>query len=90
MREKIVTLRVTEEEKNILEKEAKENKMNISQFIRANLEIYNKGNNNIGKEISFTPSVVCNLFTEIQKLRNRYPDLNLDELERSAIKICQS
>lgn len=89
MKEKVITLRVTEGEKNNLETEAINCNMTLSQFIRTNLKIYNKENNCIGKKFSFSPEVVCNLFTEIQKLKNRYPELDLDELEGSAIKLCQ-
>lgn len=90
MKEKMLTLRITDAERCILEKEAKEKNMSISQVVRAKLNFYNLKNTHIEKENEITPIVICNIFTEIQKIRQIYPEIDLDDLEGSVVELCKS
>ena len=90
MKEKMLTLRITDTEKRILEKEAKEKNMTLSQAVRTKLNFYNLKNTYIEKEDKITPIALCNICTEIQKIRQIYPEIDLDELEGSVAELCKS
>lgn len=90
MKEKVLTLRITDTERRILEKEAKENNTSLSQVARSKLNFYNLKNTYIEEENKITPIAVCNIYTEIQKIRQIYPEIDLEELEGSVAELCKS
>ena len=81
-----IICRVKEQEKRMVEEEAKKRNLSISQLIRLMINDYIINNNSLGNS-SMIPKNICNLHTEIQRLRNEYPNLDLDELERRAEKL---
>lgn len=87
MKASMLTLRVTSEEKKILEEKAKENALTVSQYIRAKLNIYDMNNTDNIEILEICPLIICNIFTEIQKLQQKYPEINTDELEEGAERL---
>lgn len=86
MKGAMLTLRITNEEKKLLEQKANENGLTLSQFIRRKLNIYEMDNAN-DKETGICPFIICNIFTEIQKLQLKNPEIDFDALEGSVEKL---
>ncbi|MCM1387094.1 MAG: DUF1778 domain-containing protein [Bacillus sp. (in: Bacteria)] len=88
MKESMITIRITNEEKKLLEQKATENGLTLSQFIRRKIDFYNVDNkDNI--EAGICPFVICDIFTEIQKLQLKNPEIDFDALEGSMEKLWQ-
>ena len=89
MKTEKITLRLTSDEKQMILDESKLLNISCGEYIRRKLNDNYITNSNIGRTNSNIPENVCNILTEIQNLRNIYPNLDLDELERRTVKLWQ-
>lgn len=83
MKETTIVCRLKATEKEILETEAKRQKITLSQLIRhrvMNEEISPQDNMKLTETL-------CNLMTEVRKLRENNPDINIDGVEKEAEKL---
>lgn len=91
MKKEVMTFRVTDDERKIIEKKAEECGLKPSQYIRMKLNFYNLGNmNNNAENNIMTPQAICDVLTEVQKIRQLYPEIDLDDLEGSVAALCHS
>ena len=89
MKDEMIVVRVTSDEKGRISNEAILSNLSVSQYIRQLLNNYNFSNNSMEENISNTPQEICNLFTEIQKVKQVHPEIDFYEIERRAAKLCQ-
>ncbi len=84
MKETVITIRTTNEDKERLEYEAKKNNMTLSQLMRNKID--NSSNSNSIMDIS---GQLCILMTSIQELLAENPDINLENINEEASKLWQ-
>ena len=89
MKNELITFRVTTHEKEIIKEEAQLQNISVSNLFRRMLKNYHSSNNTIEENAKVTPEVICNLLTNIQKLRQENPDIDLDKLEERVAKLWQ-
>ncbi|MCH5256766.1 MAG: hypothetical protein J1D87_05705 [Lachnospiraceae bacterium] len=89
MKEEMITLRLTSVEKQTILSQANLLNISASQYIRQILNSYNFPHNSICGNVSKTTQNICNLLTEIQKLKLVHPEIDFYEIERRASELCQ-
>ena len=79
MKESLITFRDTNGMKEQLVKEANVKKITVSEVIRRKLDNYQDENTEIRRGKNWGMKV-CNLMTEIQKLKIDYPEIDIEKI----------
>lgn len=82
MATKVITFRVSEEQKDKLKEQANIKNMSISEYVRALVSSEQKCDSS-----RFQYRHFCNLLTEIQRLKIVYPEVDFEKLEEEVEKI---
>lgn len=89
MKDTTIIFRTTSKEKQGLELEAKEKNMTVSQLIRSKINTDISSNVSMPGTVYIESIKLCNLMTEIQRLKMKYPEISIEEVENEAGKLWQ-
>lgn len=89
MKDELITFRVSAQEKEKIKEYVKIENISISKLFRKLVKNYNGMNNSMNKNMTMNPEVICNLLTDIQKLKQDNPDIDLGELEGGIDRLWQ-
>lgn len=89
MKDSVITLRLTREDKQLLQEKAKKENTTISEIIRSFLKYENTDNRFVKGSLTKSNRELCSMMTDIGKLEQEYPDIDLKILRERGNKLWQ-